>query len=173
MDATTLPGALRQSPFALLAWVLSALTPADLLSGASRAVVLRVLLDVRRAVLAATFPDSAEDERTIVHALAERARRAVVALGEDHRALAEVALPPPIAIVDGKTVARVVLALTDALVARGIRDARLLPVTLDQAFTEEIATRATALNVRPRDKPPAPTEGAAQKGGRKPKRSGR
>jgi len=160
MDTTSLLGALRLSPFALLAWVLSALTPADLLSGASRAAVLRVLLDVRRAVLAATFPDSAEDERKILHALAERARRAVVALGEDYRALSDATLPPATTIIDASTVARVVFALADALVARGVKDADLLPATLDAEFTERIAIRANTVNVLPPD--PQPTRGRAK-----------
>jgi len=84
----TLPGALRRAPFAMLAWVLSARPPADLLGPGCRALVLRALLDLERAARGASgfetagseraSPDSASPERATLAGLAQRAHAAVV-----------------------------------------------------------------------------------------------
>lgn len=146
--------ALARSPLGLLAWVLTALAPADLLGPQSRALVIRAIVDVSRAVQAALTAKVAPAERVAFEGLERRARGAFTALGEDPRALSDETLPPPTATIDGPTVARVIFAFAHELEQRGIGGAALLPSTFDKALCDRLATRASAVELPSPEKPP-------------------
>lgn len=156
--------ALARSPLGLLAWVLTALVPADLLGPNSRALVIRALVDFSRAVQGALAAKVAPAERAAFEGFEVRARGAFTALGEDPRALSDETLPAPTATIDGPTVARVIFAFAHELEQRGIGGAALLPSTLDKALCDRLATRASAIE------PPSP-DAKTGKAPRKPKRS--
>lgn len=141
------PRALARAPFALLAWVLSALTPTNLLGEHCRPLVLGVLLNIGKAVPAAIFSEIAAKERVFFEGLADRTRAAVMSLGEDPRALLNEALPPPTTIIDGPTVARVMFAFGHELEQRGIEGAALLSITFDEPLCDRLATRASAIDL--------------------------
>lgn len=147
-----LPGALRRAPFALLAWVLAALTPADLLGAACRALVLRALVDIS---IAARHSKPSDEHRAIVMGLADRAKAAIEALGSDALALIDERLPEPTTNIDGQAVARVMFAYADELTRRGMKHPLLLARTFDRPLCELLAVRASAIELLP-DETPAP-----------------
>jgi hypothetical protein len=149
-DATATARSLRRIPFALLAWVLSAAVPADLLGAACRALVMRALVNVTRAARSASSKGLAAEHRNTLAGLADRGKAAIEALGEDPRALSEEALPPPTAAIDGRIVARVLLAVADS-VAITATDRASIPEALDPAWCDLIAMRASAHDVEPED----------------------
>jgi hypothetical protein len=140
---------LRRSPFTLLAWVLSGLVPAVLV-GECRPLVLRALLDLGTA-LRASLTTAATKEQTTLSALEERSRAAVVALGEDYRALTEEVLPPPSANIDGPTVARVLYAFLADMFEGPYLQAAVVAL-LGRGDCDRLATRASAVE-SPSEKP--------------------
>ncbi len=148
MNAGNTARSMRDAPFVLLAWVLSAHGPADLLGPACRALVVRALVNVTRAARAAPSKGLAAEHRTTLAGLVDRGKAAIEALGEDPRALSEEALPPPTAAIDGRIVARVLVALAES-VAITAEDLARVPRVLDPAWCDLIAMRASAYHVEP------------------------
>ncbi len=146
MNADNTARSMRDAPFVLLAWVLSALGPTDLLGPACRALVMRALVDVSIACRAARGTKIPAEHRGVLVGIADRAKAGIEALGEDARALTEDALPPPVTLVDGRAVARVLFAVLSD-VARGDEYRAHLPPMLDVAWCERIAVRASAHDV--------------------------
>ena len=162
---TTLPGALRRAPFALLAWVLSALTPTDLLGPDCRALVLRALVNLSTAIRVLTGADAAlrgtlgARERATLGAVGRRTTAAIAALGADPAALVMEALPAPSTAIEGRTVARVLLAfMNEARRRTGDADGQLADAfgtVIDPELCDLLAVRASALQEGPRE--PKPT----------------
>jgi hypothetical protein len=164
---TTVARALCRAPFALLSWVLADLTPDDLLGANCRALVIAALMDVLRAVRAASKSNKAAEIRATLDGMADRAKSAFEALGQDPLALSEDPMPPPTAVIEGSTVARVVFALAHELGLLGMRDTHLLPALLDRNLTDRVAARASATNVSIASAPTEPTTEPSAKRGSK------
>lgn len=143
-EISDLPGALRRAPFALLAWVLAAVTPADLLGPTCRALVMRALVNIS---IAGRKAEGSDEHRAILMSLADRAKAAIEELASDPAALSREALPPPISNIDRMIVARVLYGLGDELDAQGVVSARIFTLLFDLPVYEAIAVRASAIEL--------------------------
>jgi len=109
---------------------------------------MRALIDVERASRGASGGESASPERATLAGLAQRAHAAVVALGEDYRALSEEALPAPAADIDRGTVARVLFVFMEEAARRTGSDVgQCISAVVDAALIDLLAVRASALPV--------------------------